>query len=168
MTKFELVDCTPEITVLFQDVAFRFLNRLHFWAKALHALKLPFYALSECPKTMKSIVFLSGILISLLAGSCQKSEKSGEQTSSQMVADQLKADVLIRDTVTNQDGVQLAMTFNQSKQTATLVLKGETIDLKQDQMASGIKYSNPDYEFTEHQGEGMLKKGGTIIFSYKK
>lgn len=117
---------------------------------------------------MKSTLFLAGIIISLLSGSCQKSEKAGEQTSSQMVADQLKADVVIRDTVTNQDGVPLAMTFNNSKQTATFVLKGETIDLKQDQMASGIKYSNPDYEFTEHQGEMTLKKGGNIIFNCKK
>ncbi len=117
---------------------------------------------------MKSTLILSSIMISFLSSSCQKSEKAGKQASLQTAATEPKTDKIVRDTVTNTDGVQLAMSFNNSKQTATFVLKGETIDMKQDQMGSGIKYSNPDYEFTEHQGEITLKKGGNIVFSHKK
>lgn len=113
---------------------------------------------------MKSIFFISGVLISSLLISCQKNEKTREQPATQTVV----TEEIIRDTVTNQQGKVLEVAFNNSKQTATLVWQGETIDLKQDRMASGIKYSNPAYEFTEHQGTLTLKKGGNVVFSYKK
>lgn len=117
---------------------------------------------------MKSALFISSVLISLFAFSCQKTEKTNEETTSQTAVTEQKADEIIRDTVTNKDGVQLAMAFNNTKQTATFVLRGETIDLKQDQTASGIKYSNAAYEYQEHQGEMTLKKGGKTVFSHKK
>lgn len=80
----------------------------------------------------------------------------------------IKSQEILQDTITNQEGMVVVMTFNNKKQTATLVWQGETIELKQDRMASGIKYSNPTYELTEHQGTLTLKKGGNVVFSYKK
>lgn len=117
---------------------------------------------------MKSIILVSGLLLSLVAFSCQKAEKNSEETASQTAVAEPKADEIIRDTVTNKDGVQLAMAFNNTNQTATFVLNGETIDLKQERMASGIKYSNATYEYTEHQGDMTLKKGGNVVFQHKK
>lgn len=114
---------------------------------------------------MKSSLLIAGLLISLFAFSCQKAEKAKEETNSQMAVNELKADSIVRDTVTNADGVQLAMAFNNPAQTAMLVLRGETISLKQDLMASGIKYSNATYEYSEHQGEITLKKDGKVVFS---
>jgi membrane-bound inhibitor of C-type lysozyme len=58
------------------------------------------------------------------------------------------------------------MMFNNTRNTATFILKGETIEMKQDTMASGIKYSNSNYEFTEWHGEIELKKDGKIVFSH--
>ena len=117
---------------------------------------------------MKSALFTLGLTVSLLTYSCQKTGKTNEETTSQTVATEPKTDEIIRDTVANKAGVQLAMTFNTTYQTATFVLQGETIELKQERMASGIKYSNANYEFTEHQGEMTLKKDGNVIFSHKK
>lgn len=117
---------------------------------------------------MKSAIFISGVIISLLTCSCHKAEKTHEETTSQTAVPEPKADEIVRDTVTNKDGVQLAMAFNKPKQTATFVWQGETIDLKQERMASGIKYSNADYVYQEHQGEINLKKNGKTVFSYRK
>lgn len=117
---------------------------------------------------MKSTLFLSGILISLLAGSCQKAERAVGQTSLQTVTNQPKADEIVRDTVTNKEGIQLVMAFNNTRQTATFILNGETIKLKHNPTASGINYSNAEYEYTEHQGEMTLRKDRKIVFSYRK
>lgn len=113
---------------------------------------------------MKLVFFISSVLFNLLLGSCQKKEKIQKQpvTQTELVQE------IIRDTVTNQQGIELAMAFNNLKQSATLLWQGETIELKQDQTASGIKYSNPTYELTEHQGMLTLKKGGNVVFSCMK
>lgn len=117
---------------------------------------------------MKPLIFISGVLISLLIGSCQKTERTREQAATQTVVTEPKTDAIIRDTVTNQEGVQLTMSFNNSNQTATFVWQGETINLKQDRMASGVKYSNAAYEFREHQGALTLMKGEKVVFSCKR
>ncbi len=77
-------------------------------------------------------------------------------------------DQIVKSSVTNQDGIRLDMTYNNTKRTARFVLKGENIDLKQDTTASGIKYSNIHFEFNEWHGEVTLKKDGAVIFSNKK
>jgi len=75
---------------------------------------------------------------------------------------------VISSSVTNANGDRLDMLFNNNLHTATLFYKGETIELKGDTMASGIKYSNPDYQFTEWHGEIELKKDGKPVFSHKR
>ena len=107
---------------------------------------------------MKLIRLILGLVGGLVTYSCQQTQKTTEQ----------KADGIIRDTITNKDGVRLVMAFDNANHTARFVVKGEVIELKQDTLASGINYSNPVYEFREHQGEGLLKKRGNVLFSFKK
>ncbi len=73
---------------------------------------------------------------------------------------------IISSSVINEDGDRLDMSFNNIRNTAAFVFKGDLIEMKQDTMASGIRYSNPPYEFTEWHGEIRLKKDGKIIFSH--
>jgi hypothetical protein len=75
---------------------------------------------------------------------------------------------LVTSSVINQDGDRLDMSFNNTRNTAAFVFKGDLIEMKQDTMASGIRYSNPPYEFTEWHGEIRLKKDGKVIFSHNK
>ena len=49
--------------------------------------------------------------------------------------------------------------------TALFVFNGETIELKGDTTASGIRYSNKHYIFTEHQGKMELLKDNKVIFT---
>lgn len=79
-----------------------------------------------------------------------------------------KKDDIVKNSATDKNGKKLEMTFNNSKDVATLVFNGEVIDLKGDTMASGIKYSNKNYEYVEHQGDIQLKKDGTVVFEAKK
>ncbi|WP_080055638.1 MliC family protein [Spirosoma aerolatum] len=113
---------------------------------------------------MKSIIFLLSIALSGGLYACQSSQKTVKQSSTQTTAKQPIADSIVRDTVTNSQGVKLAMAYDNAKHTATFVLNGTEIKLKQDTTASGIKYSNSEYEYTEHQGKMTLKKGNEILF----
>lgn len=77
-------------------------------------------------------------------------------------------DDIVKSLVKDKAGKELNMTFNNTKGIATFVFNDEVIDLKQDTTASGIKYSNNNYEYTEHQGNIELKKDGTVVFSVQK
>lgn len=118
--------------------------------------------------SMKSALYITGVTIGLLISSCQKKEKTSGKVMDQMDLRDQKADEMVRDTITNEEGKVLTMAFNNEKQTATLIWQGETIELKQDQMASGMKYSNSTYVLTEHHGELTLFEGENVVFSHKR
>lgn len=104
---------------------------------------------------MKPYLLISTFILAIAVVSCKS------QT-------QAATDQIVKNSVTNNQGVTLTQIFNNSKGTATFVLNGETIETKQDTMASGIKYSNAHYQYTEHQGEIQITKDGKIIYSYQK
>lgn len=70
-------------------------------------------------------------------------------------------------TIKNKDGRMLAMTFDNLSNTALFILDGKTIELKADTVASGLRYSNKNYIFIEHQGRIEFFKDGNSIFSYQ-
>ncbi|MBD8389362.1 MliC family protein [Dysgonomonas sp. BGC7] len=75
---------------------------------------------------------------------------------------------LVESIVKNPEGKTLEMKFDNSNNTASLVFNGKIIELKADPTASGIRYSNTDYMFSEHQGKIELQKNGKIIFSHQQ
>lgn len=116
------------------------------------------------PEMKKSLLIV--ILFSIVLLSCKK-ETTAENES--VVSDSIPAEhpEIIVDSITNKDGVTLKMQFNNTAETALLELNGEKIELKQQRMASGIKYTNTIYEFTEHQGKIMLTKAGQVVYTYE-
>lgn len=73
----------------------------------------------------------------------------------------------VKTTVTSTTGENLDLTFTQNAQKEDIlkILKnGETIELKAEPTASGIRYKNQNYEYQEHQGEIILIKDGKTIF----
>lgn len=114
---------------------------------------------------MKAFLFILSLAISGGLYACQSAQKTDEQAATKTIAQQPSDDPIIRDTVTNRQGVKLVMAYDNTNLTATFRLDGKEIHLKQDTTASGIKYSNAEYEYTEHQGKMTLKKGDKIIFS---
>ena len=103
---------------------------------------------------------LTLILLSALFFACKETPKQETSQSTQIAA----ADKVVTGSATNKDGQKLNMIFNNTKNTATFIMNGESIELKEDTIASGIKYSNKNYEYREHQGKIELKKDGKIIF----
>lgn len=114
---------------------------------------------------MKSIVFILSLAFNAGLYACQSPQKSNEQAATQPAAQPPATDPIVRDTVTNRQGDTLVMAYDNTNLTATFMLAGEEIKLKQDTTASGIKYSNAEYEYTEHQGKMTLKKRAKIVFS---
>ncbi len=58
------------------------------------------------------------------------------------------------------------MLFDTMAHTALFIFKSDSISLKQYTIASGIKYSNATYVYTEWHGAMTLKKTGKVIFSH--
>lgn len=77
----------------------------------------------------------------------------------------LEVSSIVKDT----DGKTLEMGFDNSNNTALFIFEGQLIELKADITASGIRYINKDYVFTEHQGKiELLKDDGKVIFSHQQ
>lgn len=115
---------------------------------------------------MKSTSFILSILLSLGIYASQSALKSLVKAPTQLVTQESITDSIVRDTVINRQGVKLSMLYDNARHRATFVLHGETINLTQDTVASGIIYRNAEYKYTEHQGNITLKKGDKILFSY--
>ena len=107
-------------------------------------------------KREKTLLVLTIIGI-LFLDSCQQSNNFEEDSTPIM-------EEIDRNSVTDSHGTKLYMSFNNERATATFVLEGETIRMRQDTMASGIKCTNKHYEFLEHQGNISLKKDGKVVF----
>ena len=117
---------------------------------------------------MNRFLSIVGVLTCLVVYSCTKSSMKEKQVVTQMASMESKAVVLVKTTVTNQEGIRLEMSFNNVNHTATSVLNGQVIKLKQDTVASAIQYSNANYVYREHQGEITLTKNGKTVFTHKK
>ena len=74
---------------------------------------------------------------------------------------------IVKSTLTDTAVNVLQMEFDKTAGTAVLYFMGDTIFLKQDTMASGIRYSNPQYVYTEWQGHATLIKDSLIVFDHE-
>jgi membrane-bound inhibitor of C-type lysozyme len=116
---------------------------------------------------MKTKILALVLFSIFLLFSCNQTRKQNDSTVSRTGDNPPAQDVIVKNSVTNSNGQTLDMTFNNTKGNAVFILKGDTIEMKQDTMASGIKYSNGNYEYTEHHGEIRLSKDGVMIFEKK-
>ena len=122
---------------------------------------------------MKKLLFVCAIGVCLLSTSC-KGNKTKETVKEREVAtysvtpDGVEVRDVVDGKVKDSDGRVLKYTFDNVAGKGTFVFEGETIEMKQDTMASGIKYSNATYEFIEHQGNGELRKNGEVVFSFQR
>ena len=112
------------------------------------------------------------VIASLAFFSCNNKKTSEVEPVNQMqvALDEIKSDPngIVKSSLTNKDGVTLEMVFDNQLGTATFTLGEELIEMKEDTMASGIKFSNEHYTYEEWQGEAVMKKDGQTIFEYKQ
>ncbi len=75
---------------------------------------------------------------------------------------------IIKGTLKSKTGDVLSYTFDNNLNTMNIVFNNETIKLKRELTASGIKYSNENYIYTEWHGISRLQKNGNIVFEGSK
>jgi membrane-bound inhibitor of C-type lysozyme len=112
-------------------------------------------------KNVLTIVMLTALFVT----SCKETPKQENKETISKEIVQKTADEIIIGKETDKAGNVLEYLFNNTKNTATLKLKGETIELVADStMASGANYKNDHYYFTSWHGTTTIKKDGKIIF----
>jgi formylmethanofuran dehydrogenase subunit E-like metal-binding protein len=118
-------------------------------------------------KAKVTMLMLACIAItSLVLISCKekKISNTGNPTKQVDTTQQTVKDEIVTFSAIDNAGVILKIAFNNTKGTAIFTFNSETIELKQDTMGSGVKYSNGKYEYTEWHGRIELKKEGKTIF----
>lgn len=118
--------------------------------------------------TAKKFLYL--IAIAFVFVSCRRAQPGHETAKKEDVVSEAETPALhpeiIISTIISTDGDTLRQMFNNADQTCELELRGERIDLKQQRMASGIKYSNEHYVYTNWHGQTRLYKDEKLIFSH--
>jgi membrane-bound inhibitor of C-type lysozyme len=115
---------------------------------------------------MQKKILTFAILTSLFLTSCKETPKqeSTEETTETVAT---TTDEIVTSTSTDKDGKKLEMSFNNTKDVATLNFNGETIELIGQKPASGIWYKNDHYELQGKENDVELTKDGKVIFSHK-
>lgn len=73
-------------------------------------------------------------------------------------------DEVKKSTVTNDEGQTLEMSFNNTKNEATVYFSGQVIELKGQKPASGIWYKNENFELRGKGDDIELTKDGEVVF----
>lgn len=77
-------------------------------------------------------------------------------------------DNIVTTTSTDQDGNTLDITFDNNKNTATITFNGETSELIAERAASGIWYTNEEYELRGKGNDITLSKHGNVVYDYQE
>lgn len=116
---------------------------------------------------MKNLFLIIGVVAGMAFVSCSDKKVTATDIKPEIpVKGETQNNIIDGTYVHNMD--TLHYKFDNAKSNAVLKFKGEDIQLKQDTMASGIKYSNDKYVYTEHQGKITLTKDGKVIFSHQR
>lgn len=123
---------------------------------------------------MKRNMFVTALLTALFLTSCNKEKTT--TGSSTITTDTLSTppsdsatistnkDEIVKSTSKDNSGKTLDMTFNNTKNTATVIFNKETIELQGQKPASGIWYKNDHYELRGKGEEIELTKDGKVVF----
>ncbi|KAB1230564.1 MliC family protein [Chryseobacterium viscerum] len=123
---------------------------------------------------MKKHIFITAALAALFLTSCNKEKKATDSASASVDSIASKPsdsaavsgtqDEIVKSTSKDSSGKTLDMTFNNTKNTATVVFNKETIELQGQKPASGIWYKNDHYELRGKGEEIELTKDGKTVF----
>jgi membrane-bound inhibitor of C-type lysozyme len=114
---------------------------------------------------MRTNVLTIAMLTALFLSSCKETPKQENTATPAKEIVKKTTDVIITNSETDKSGNKLEIEFNNTKNTATLKLNGETIELVADStMASGSHYKNDHYKYSEWHGKTTIEKDGKIIF----
>lgn len=113
---------------------------------------------------MKKNILTIVTLTVLIFTSCKDSPKQENKETTSKETVEKTADEIIAGKETDKNGNVLEYSFNNTQNTATFKLNGETIEMVVDTMASGAHYKNDHYNYHEWHGKTTVEKDGKIIF----
>lgn len=117
-------------------------------------------------KMKRSILAI--ITISLLTMSaCTNQEKEVETKEEVILIEEGEHNELIEVTQIDSEGNPFEMIFDNSNETVTISYKGDSQVLKQQISASGIWYTNEEYEFRGKGNNIKYVKGEEVIFEHE-
>ena len=112
---------------------------------------------------MKTKILGVAILSSLFFASCKETSKQENEVVTTETSEK-NTDEIVTSSATDKDGKTLEISFNNTKNTATLDFNEEIIELNGEKAASGIHYKNDHYELTGKGENVELKKDGKTVF----
>ncbi|QKX05356.1 lysozyme inhibitor [Aquimarina sp. TRL1] len=120
---------------------------------------------------MKPNLLIIAMLTTLAFTSCKETpkEKNKEaviETNVETTSEKNSEEILTS-TATDKEGNELKMSFNNTKNTATVKYNGKTIELVGQVVASGILYKNETYKLTGKGHNIQLTKDGEVVFSHE-
>ena len=109
---------------------------------------------------MKKNILTFAMLSALILSSCNQNPTQESQTNEV----ETRTEKIETITSVDENGKELQLAFDNSKETVSITFEGETFELHSEKPASGIWYKNDQYEL-RGKGENLeLKKDGEIIF----
>ena len=114
----------------------------------------------------KNMLTIAILAASLFLNSCQEASKQENVEMATKETVEKGDNEIVTTTSTDKDGKKLALTFNNTKGTATLNFNGETIELVAQKAASGIWYKNDQYELRGKGNDIELTKDGKVVFTH--
>lgn len=117
---------------------------------------------------MKKSILILPLIVGFSIISCnEKKEQKAEEGSveTEVVADPADSIEVVNTILKNKAGEELQLLVNNKDNQATVVFKGDSIKLDEKPAASGIWYSNAEYELRGKGEQVELTKDGQVIFS---
>ncbi|REC63131.1 hypothetical protein DRF65_07870 [Chryseobacterium pennae] len=123
---------------------------------------------------MKKNIFGMAVLTALTLTSCKQEKATPEASSETQSAESVNNDSIIaaapasdivKSTLKDNSGKTLEVTFDNTKDIATLIFNGESLELKGQRPASGIWYKNDHYELRGKGDDVQLSKDGKVVFA---
>ena len=114
---------------------------------------------------MKKGIITLGMLSALFLTSCKETPK--ETTDVDVVTTENVTNDVNTVTTTDINGKTLEVTYDNSKDVATIKFDGQTSELVSQKPASGIWYKNDQYELRGKGNDIELTKDGKLVFEHK-
>ena len=116
---------------------------------------------------MKKQILTFTIASAMLFTACnqkpKKENKSIDNTKTTITA----KDNIVNQSLSDKNGNKLDMAFNNTKGMVTINFKGDEAELKEKKSASGIWYTNANYDLSGKGNNIVLKKNEKIVFEHQ-
>ena len=121
---------------------------------------------------MRNLKHLVLMIVSFIFFSCGSSKSNKDTANSSPEGNPYESreilPVKVKGTLMSRSGRKIFYVFDNRVNTMEILLNHKTIKLSRERTASGIKYSNSHYTYTEWHGTSILTKNGIIIFESRK